>query len=440
MDKDNGFYISWKSLGKEFDHSIGSMQRQEQAFLKKREDTPLSSGGRPRKLSALQQEEVFKWIEARERQNQPPEPVVLASWISSHFGVDVSESWVSSWVKSLSSTPFPLYIVNAFPLDSSRAGVTSEQMRTWAAMTTPLLDDIHPSFCFNVDESSDQPRAEAKIKRVVSTKAADTTYEVTRADGHVTFLAGIGLDGKKLRTLVIVQTKTIAAELSQFGLPDNDHALITTSPSAYINEELFIYWLEKIWIPHIEGLRRWHNKPNQKALLLLDGATAHVTSVVRALFEKSNTLVIELPLDVVIFAAWKSLKGYTTIPVNIENKQALRMLKNLKALDRATDFITIQNAWAKAGWSVDRSGTEPKIVLDIEKVLRHDQAPVGDSKVDAEKKKRIAVFEGLNQTDRKRKADTELRKKAKKLLKDMEQAGATWEDLILKIWDIKLFF
>lgn len=167
-----------------------------------------------------------------------------------------------------------------------------------------------------------------------------------------------------------------------------------------------------------------------------------MTSVVRALFEKSNTLVIELvphsshisqPLDVVIFAAWKSLKGYTTIPVNIENKQALRMLKNLKALDRATDFITIQNAWAKAGWSVDRSGTEPKIVLDIEKVLRHDQAPVGDSKIDAEKKKRIAVFEGLNQTDRKRKADTELRKKAKKLLKDMEQAGATWEDLTLKI-------
>jgi len=131
MDKDNGFYISWKSLGKVFDHSIGSLQRREQAFLKKREDSPLSSGGRPRKLSALQQEEVFKWIEARERQNQPPEPVVLASWISSHFGVDVSESWVSSWVKSLSSTPFPLYIVNASPLDSSRAGVTSEQMRTW---------------------------------------------------------------------------------------------------------------------------------------------------------------------------------------------------------------------------------------------------------------------------------------------------------------------
>ena len=66
-------------------------------------------------------------------------------------------------------------------------------------------------------------------------------------------------------------------------------------------------------------------------------------------------------------------------------------------------------------------------------MLRHDQAPVGDSKIVDEKKKRIAVFEGLNQTDRKRKADTELRKKAKKLLKDMEQAGATWEDLTLKI-------
>jgi len=45
----------------------------------------------------------------------------------------------------------------------------------------------------------------------------------------------------------------------------------------------------------------------------------------------------------------------------------------------------------------------------------------------------------LNQTDRKRKADTELRKKAEKLLKDMEQAGATWE-LTLKMQDIKLFF
>ena len=162
--------------------------------------------------------------------------------------------------------------------------------------------------------------------------------------------------------MAIVQTKTVHGELAQFDLPDNEFGLVTSSASAYINEELFLRWVEKIWTPHIEGLRRRLQTPEQTALLLLDGAIAHLGQKAKELFVQCNTRVVELvphtshltqPLDLVIFAAYKSIKSSMTIPANIKNAQSMRMMQNLKAIARSTDWITVRNSWAKAGLEID---------------------------------------------------------------------------------------
>jgi len=62
---------------------------------------------------------------------------------------------------------------------------------------------------------------EAKRKRVISTQPLDTIYTSIREDGHVTLVPTVNLKGTRSRTLVIVSTKSIHNELSDFGLPDN---------------------------------------------------------------------------------------------------------------------------------------------------------------------------------------------------------------------------
>lgn len=427
MGPSNGFYLTWNHLEGLFRLNKSSLQRRIASFSKYGHQEALSPGGRRRKLSLEQEEEVYEYIKSREALHSPLEPVELGHWISNKFSVTLSKNWVLNWVEQKANSPSPLFMVTAKPLEKARATVTVEQLVQWADEVRPRLEGIDPRFCFNIDETSDQPRSEAKAKTVVSTSNVGTIYEVTRAAGHVTYLVGIGLTGTTLRTMAIVQTKTVHGELAQFDLPDNEFGLVTSSASAYINEELFLRWVEKIWTPHIEGLRRQLQKPEQTALLLLDGASAHLGQKAKELFVRCNTRVVELvphtshltqPLDLVIFAAYKSIKSSMTIPANIKNAQSMRMMQNLKAIARSTDWITVRNSWAKAGWTISKpatAGEPPKIHLDISKVLEHDQAPVSETKLEHETHKRLGVFRGRTKGDRKREEDQEILKVAKKV-------------------------
>jgi hypothetical protein len=76
-----------------------------------------------------------------------------------------------------------------------------------------------------------------------------------RGGSHITYVISAGITGWKLPHMVIMKTKTIAKELLLcFGLPKNEWAHITSSSSAYINEELFKYWVNHIVVP---GIAAW---------------------------------------------------------------------------------------------------------------------------------------------------------------------------------------
>ena len=287
-------------------------------------------------------------------------------------------------------------------------------LRQWAKdEVLPKLAKVDWELIFNLDETSDAPRTEAKRKKVISTQPVNTIYTSAREDGHITLVPTIALKGTRFRTLVIVSTKSIHNELSDFGLPDNGTTLVVRSDSGYMNAELFKVYLEQLFIPDLNAERARLAKPDAWAGLVMDNADVHNTEEIKKILEKNRILPIWLlaysshltqPLDLVIFAAYKHGKKVTHVSSHIVTAQARRIIKNIKALEQALNSHDIIMAWIKGGWSIDRSKTTPEAVFDITKILENLRAPVSDVKMEATHrpvKKRIEVTEGLTITARK---------------------------------------
>ena len=87
----------------------------------------------------------------------------------------------------------------------------------------------------------------------------------------------IAITGWKLPILGIIKTKTFDSILeSHYGLPVNDWIHVTSSSSAYINQELFLYWIQKILVPGVAAKQvSCGLKKDAKALLILNGCLSH---------------------------------------------------------------------------------------------------------------------------------------------------------------------
>jgi len=220
----------------------------------------------------------------------------------------------------------------------------------------------------------------------------------------------VNLKGTRFRTLVIVSTKSIHNELSDFGLPDNGSTLVVCSDSGYMNAELFKVYLEKLFIPDLKAERAWLGKPNAWAGLVMDNADVHKSDEITAILEENHIVPIWLlahsshltqALDLGIFAPYKHRKKVTYISNHIVTKQSRRMMKNITSMEQALNSHDIIMAWYKGGWSLDRSKATPVVVFDITKVLENVRAPPSDVKMGAAHrlaKKRIGIEEGMTIT------------------------------------------
>lgn len=234
-------------------------------------------------------------------------------------------------------------------------------------------------------------------------------FVTNQSAGHLTLCPTISLAGDSIRPFVIVASKSIYNDLAEFDLPDGDMAYVVHSSSGYMNEELFVEWIRRVWIRGVEGLRRLHNLPGQPAGLLMDGARSHDSAEIRALFESCNTQVIWLlphsshltqPLDLVIFAAYKARKKTIYVPEDVENKQSRRLMRNLRALAQATDRINIRAAWKKAGFGIDKTKNPPQITFSSNRMLENPVAPMSDVKEKKIGRKRQPLFVGKTKSQR----------------------------------------
>ena len=96
---------------------------------------------------------------------------------------------------------------------------------------------------------------------------------INRQTKRVTLLAAITLSGASLRPLVILPRKSFELELAALGY--TDYAIFIESGKGYVSKDRFKIWLEHSVRPYLNEVRRDIGKPDEKAVLIIDGCSAH---------------------------------------------------------------------------------------------------------------------------------------------------------------------
>ena len=139
-----------------------------------------------------------------------------------------------------------------------------------------------------MDETSLDSKQETDKLKVVSWHDCPRQYQSMRGDSHITFIPTVGVTGWTLPVLVILKSLTVVSDLAiRYGFPKSQWDHLVSSTSAYINEEIFEYWVTSILVPRVEARRRMLGLPEDaKALLILDGCLSHSKSKLEDLKDK----------------------------------------------------------------------------------------------------------------------------------------------------------
>ena len=141
-------------------------------------------------------------------------------------------------------------------------------------------------------------------EKVVAAKGAKNVYSLTTgASDHISLLCCVSAAGLPLPPMIIY-SKSFPGGPYRFDGPDD--ALYAKSDSGWIDTELFLSWLKKIFLKHVVSQR--------PVLLLVDGHKSHINLDVIDLCRQNDVILFCLPphtthalqpLDVSVF---KSLK------------------------------------------------------------------------------------------------------------------------------------
>lgn len=418
---DDGYYLTWTQFSEVFSVKESTARGLVKKAWKRAAGHVQSPRGRPKVFQGEWKEPLWTHVKALEDEKNPPEPIELLRWVNENFNVSLSPSWLYSYLGS-DQSKWSLYQVKAKALERNRAAVTVEELEKWGSdIVLPKLKRIHPSLLANMDESADQPRTQSESKVVVSTTNTPTTYTTERGAKHVTVCPTIFLPGMKLKPFVIISAKSIHPELKHYGFPqgadknsgpcESPHAYVVGSSSGYINGALFLIYVQNVLIPGVNHLRHELNLEGKRAGILLDGALAHECPEALELLEKAEIEVIWLPphsshltqpLDLVIFAAWKSLRKHVSIPRVYTQKESRRMIQNLEGLYAACSPEKIKGGFAAAGFTLENPNEVGGIKFDIGVVLGNPRAPASETKTKAQIKqdsKRIKVRYGATKEE-----------------------------------------
>ena len=190
-----------------------------------------------------------------------------------------------------------------------------EKLKQNAKELQEKIDAAHPQLIINVDETGLDCKKDTEKLKVVLTHNCPCTYRSSQGEFHITLVLTIGITGWSLLILAIIKTISFVSDLKvMYNLPVNEWCYVTSSSSAYINNKLFSYWVDKILVPGVAARCRFLGfKDDTKALLILDGCLAHSIANLQALSKHSidfhflvpHSSHITQPLDQGIFSVFK---------------------------------------------------------------------------------------------------------------------------------------
>jgi len=107
---------------------------------------------------------------------------------------------------------------------------------------------------------------------------------------RLTALVSVTALNEFLPLFAVVKGKKLSKEVQDIEQPD---LVVTSNPSAWINEDAFLLWIERIWRPYSQSFSR--------CLLLMDQFKVHKLKVVLDRLEELKTDVVFIPHGMTFF-------------------------------------------------------------------------------------------------------------------------------------------
>lgn len=108
---------------------------------------------------------------------------------------------------------------------------------------------------------------------------------------HLTIIVCVSADGCRTRHSLILPLKTFPGDLDPFV----HYFEWAGTPEGWITEEIFVSWVAKVLIPHINAKRQQLRKLDAKALLWLDGHTSRASPEALKLMVDNNITCVTIP-------------------------------------------------------------------------------------------------------------------------------------------------
>ena len=185
--------------------------------------------------------------------------------------------------------------------------VTEENMKHYFSLLEKTLKENDllnkSSRIYNMDETG-MPLDAKPLKRVAAKGARKVQGPASGDKSQITVVACANGAGHALPPMVIFKGERFNHEWSVGEVPDTLYGM---SDSGWINQELFLFWLKKLFIKHIP--------PQRPVMLLCDGHSSHYTpEAISAAAEEGvivfclppNTTHAAQPLDVSFFKLLKT--------------------------------------------------------------------------------------------------------------------------------------
>ena len=263
-------------------------------------------------------------------------------------------------------------------------------------ISNTILCRFSPAFIFNMDETMVSLSSRHKIRAIVP-KEWKSAPSLTPDDRmkHITFIMCVSADGKHIPTTAILpELKSLPMGLNSIV----DDIAWTSSPSGWINDDIYYKWVDSIFIPFLKIKRVLYDAPDAPALLWMDGhgsrsdqraVSALQTAGVATVIIPAHTSHILQPLDCGVNRALKGqIAKHFTRPSSgglPELREAL-MTSAIRAHYHAVADHIVVGSFRDAGlfpWDPERILSDPTKVNDATPAASTTQSrgtPSGNSR------------------------------------------------------------
>jgi hypothetical protein len=101
--------------------------------------------------------------------------------------------------------------------------------------------------------------------------------------------------GDTLTPLLVIHRKTIDEEVWAEGWRDGEDVMLRSNDTSYVAQAIFDEYIEKIFVPYIETVRRKIHMRKQHAVLLCDNCSSHMSENLLILLGKHWIRLVTLP-------------------------------------------------------------------------------------------------------------------------------------------------